>query len=268
MEQSIRIGAVSYLNTRPLIHQLQSLAPHVQLHLDLPSRLADQLAKKQLDVALIPAIEFFRGPDYVLVSDACIACRGPVLSVKVFFRVHPCKVRSLALDEGSRTSVALARILLSERFGITPRLDSLPVGNQIEDTSADAILLIGDRAIHAPRGTFVETWDLGEEWVRWTNLPFVFAMWAGRKGADLQGVEQALITSRDLGVSCLESIAQKECRSIGLEYSECLAYLKENLYFQLGQGERRGLKRFHEYASAIGLVSEQFDVELHDYQAT
>ncbi len=101
---------------------------------DLPSRLADGLADGQLDVALIPSIEFFQDPAYRIVSDACIACRGPVLSVKLFSRVPAERIRTLALDEGSRTSAALVRILLRERFGIEPQLEPLPIGATARST--------------------------------------------------------------------------------------------------------------------------------------
>src|ERR1043165_8688671 len=109
---SVRIGAVSYLNTKPLVYRLREIAPQMQLIFDLPSRLADGLASGKYDVALIPSIEFFRHRGYEIVSNACIACQGPVLSVKLFSRVAAKKIRTLALDEGSRTSAALVQILL------------------------------------------------------------------------------------------------------------------------------------------------------------
>ena len=81
---SIRVGAVSYLNTKPLIYELTRIAPQIDLRLEVPSRLADQLATGELDLALIPSVESFQDPEYTIVSDACIGCRGPVLSVKLF----------------------------------------------------------------------------------------------------------------------------------------------------------------------------------------
>ncbi len=156
----IRVGAVEYLNTKPLVYNFQELAPKAELLFDFPSRLADRLATGELDVALIPSIEFFQSPGYTIVSDACIACRGPVLSVKLFSRVPVRQIRTLALDEGSRTSAALVQILLKERHAISPELGALPIGATLADTGADAVLLIGDRAIHSPPGQFAEvgTW--------------------------------------------------------------------------------------------------------------
>ena len=199
---------------------------------DVPSRLAEQLAAGQLDVALIPSIEFFQDPGYTIVSDACIGCRGPVLSVKLFSRVPPHEIRTLALDEGSRTSVALIRILLKERFDLDPQLVPLPLGAMPGDVPADATLLIGDRAMRSPGGSFAEVWDLGDEWCRWAELPFVFAMWTARAGADLGGVELALSEARDLGLQHLQEIADKEAAPLGLSRPECVAYLRDNLHLR------------------------------------
>src|SRR5262245_1850131 len=129
----MRIGAVSYLNTRPLVYRLAEIAPQHELVFDLPSRLADDLAAGRLDVALIPSIEYFQNPAYRIVSDACIGCRGPVRSVKLLSRVPLDSIRTLALDEGSRTSVALVRILLQEGFGLSPRLLPFPIDAAPED---------------------------------------------------------------------------------------------------------------------------------------
>src|SRR2546429_420968 len=143
----MRIGAVSYLNTKPLVYGLAQLAPRAELVFDLPSRLADQLAAGKLDVALIPSVEYFQNPAYAIVSDACMGCRGPVLSVKLLSRLPMDKIRTLALDEGSRTSVALVRILLQERFGLSPKLVPFPLGISPDKIDADAVLMIGDRAM-------------------------------------------------------------------------------------------------------------------------
>ena len=149
----MRIGAVSYLNTKPLVYGLAELAPQHELVFDLPSRLADDLAAGRLDVALIPSIEFFKNPTYTIISDACIACRGPVRSVKLFSRVPPTDIRTLALDEGSRTSAALVRILLRKRFGIEPTFVPLPIDARPESVAADALLLIGDDRSTNPNGS-------------------------------------------------------------------------------------------------------------------
>lgn len=250
----VRVGAVNYLNSKPLIEGFAESCPQARLELDLPSRLADRLAAGDLDVALIPSIEFLQDPGYTIVSDACIACRGPVLSVKLFCRVPAARIRRLALDEGSRTSAALVRILLADRHGLEPELEPLPLGASLADTTADAVLLIGDRAIHSPPGRFAEVWDLGDEWVRQTGLPFVFAMWSARAGVDLQGVDAALGAARDLGLARLAEIAARESAALGLSRPECLTYLRDSLYFFLGPRELRGLELFYRRARQLGLA--------------
>lgn len=249
-----RIGAVSYLNSKPLIEGLPGSLRGSELVLDYPSRLADLLTAEQLDVALIPSVEFLRNPTYQIVSDACVATRGPVLSVKLYSRVPLGDVRTLALDEGSRTSAALVRIMLAERYGVEPLLQPLPMGSSCEECTADAMLLIGDRAMLPPHETFVSVWDLGEEWLRWTGLPFVFALWAARPGANLAGIEATLIEARDLGVKRIPEIARREAPKLGIGESLALRYLTTNLHFRLGSAEMSGLRLFAQLAEMRGLV--------------
>lgn len=255
MTNTLRIGAVSYLNTKPLVYRLDEIAPDIEITYDLPSRLADDLAAGRLDVALIPSIEYFQDPSYAIVSDACIACRGPVLSVKLLTRVPFAEIRTLALDEGSRTSVALVQILLRERFGIRPDLEPLPIGSGVDATSADAILLIGDRAIHPPPDSFIDQWDLGDQWCRWSELSFVFAMWTARAGVDVAGLGPALQQARDEGLANLDQIAAEEAPEVRLDEATCLSYLRDNLYFKLGPREREGLELFRRHASQLGMTA-------------
>jgi chorismate dehydratase len=248
----MRIGAVSYLNTKPLVYGLAELAPRHELVFDLPSRLADQLAVGALDVALIPSVEYFERPDYQIASNACIGCHGPVRSVKLLSRVPLPQIRTLALDEGSRTSAALVQILLRERFDLTPTLLPFPIDASPESIVADALLMIGDRAMHPPAGEYVAEWDLGDVWCRWAELPFVFAMWVGRKnsGFRVQGSDEfselasLLNHSRDLGVANVEQIARDEHARHGLSYNDCLTYLRDHLHFTLGPRELAGLRLF------------------------
>ncbi|MFO1041345.1 MAG: menaquinone biosynthesis protein [Planctomycetaceae bacterium] len=293
----LKIGAVNYLNSKPLIEGLEELVnPWGDLRLDYPSRLADDLAAGRLDVALIPSIEYFRGQNYEVISDACVAAHGPVLSVKLYSRVPWGDIRSLALDEGSRTSATLVRVLLAERHGVFPKLRPLPLDHRTEETDADAILLIGDRAISPPAEKFRGTWDLGEEWFQWTGLPFVFAMWVSRQGVDTPGnspppargkrgqtlsghsisesdrlpskgsdpfyhgllaeIEEMLSRSRDLGVDRLDDIARREAPLLGLSLPTTISYLSENLQYRLGPAERNGLKLYYELAAGLGLAPE------------
>jgi chorismate dehydratase len=252
----MRIGAVNYLNSKPLVYGLDAFAPQVRMTYDLPSRLADSLAAGRLDVALVPSVEFFRTPESTIVSNVCVACRGPVLSVKLHFRVRPEAVRRVALDEGSRTSAALTRILLAEMYGIQPTWEPLPIGCGVETTDADAVLLIGDRAIAnaSSDDDFVEVWDLGEKWCDWTGLPFVFAMWIARAGVDVGEVTAVLSAARDKGVRRLTQIAEREGPLVGVSPELALGYFRDNLHFALGNEERAGLRKFYAFCVKHGLA--------------
>ena len=258
----VRIGAVNYLNTKPLVFGLAERAPNARIVFDLPSRLADRLASGQLDVALIPSVEFFQDPSYTIISDACIGCRGSVLSVKLFSRKPVSRIRTLALDEGSRTSVTLVRVLLEHKLGVRPRLEPLPIGASVNDTGADAVLLIGDRAIHPPAGPFEEVWDLGDQWWQWTGVPFVFAMWTARSQANLDDIEATLSAVRDDGVDNLALIAEKESAAVGMTPTECLSYLRDNLHFYLSPREFRGLELFYQHAVQLGTAPHGLQLPL------
>jgi chorismate dehydratase len=250
----LRIGAVSYLNTKPLVYGVPEALPQAEWVFDHPSRLADALAEGDLDIALVPSAEFLSHPEWSIVSDACIGCRGPVLSVKLLFRVPPKQVQTLALDEGSRTSAVLARILLKEIAGVSPEILSLPLGSEPAEVAADAVLVIGDRAIRCESGDFIEEWDLGDRWCRWTELPFVFAMWAAREGVETAEAEMALTAARDRGCDALAEIAREQSEEMQLPYDLVLEYLSRNLHFQLGTRERQGLEFFSEKAMEYGLL--------------
>jgi chorismate dehydratase len=267
----VRVGAVAYLNARPLNFCIRRLDPGVRLIVDLPSRLADGLAAGRLDVAMIPSIEYFRNPGYTIVSDACVACHGAVRSVRLYGRVAAERIRTLALDEGSRTSAALVRILLKERFNLEPQIERLPVGASVEDSAADAVLLIGDRAMLPPPGRFAFVWDMGEEWSRWTGLPFVFAMWIARhrgngQDVDLRRVGRLLAAARDEGVKRFVEIARAAAPALGVPEGECLSYLRDNLDFWLGPRQREGLARFCELAGRHGLAPAGAELVFDDHQ--
>lgn len=264
-ERPLRIGAVNYLNTKPLICDLEELAPQTELTLDYPSRLALDLERGELDVALIPIIEYFRAGTYSLVPNIAIVSQGPVLSVTLFSKTPWAGIRRLALDEGSRTSAALAQVLLRQRHGVKPELIPLPLEADAEKTDADAVLLIGDRAMHACLPGFPHAYDLGQEWHDWTGLPFVYAAWAVRTGVDLGGVEEALHEAKKRGLSRVGPISAREGPRLGLDAGFCRRYLTNIIRFDLGQRERAGLHHFYMLASEIGLAPRGVSVQM--YQA-
>jgi chorismate dehydratase len=260
-----RIGAVSYLNSKPLIEAFPAVLSDCELSLDLPSRLADRLFQGRIDIGLIPAIEYFRrggvqaataGDDYQIVSDACIACRGPVRSVRVFFRVPPPAVRTLAVDEGSRTSIALAQVLLHERHRLKPDLVPLPIEADPNQAKADAVLVIGDRAMRSENfHGFSEQWDLGQAWFDEYALPFVFAMWVGRERLSTPRLARQLELARDLGLESIEQICQREASRYQLSIEDCSDYFLNKLQFQLTPEAVAGLELFRQKSIALGLVN-------------
>jgi chorismate dehydratase len=264
MHASIRVGAVNYLNTKPLICDLEQIAPEVDLILDVPSQLADRLAAGELDVALIPVIEYFRAGSYTIVPDISITTRGPVLSVTLFSRVAWTDIRRVALDAGSRTSAALTQVLLRKRYGVQPEVVPLPLDCQAENVDADAVLLIGDRAMRACLPGFVHAFDLGQEWYDWTGLPFVYAVWAVRPGVDLRCVAWALAESKRRGLARAGLIAHQEAPRLDLDAGFCRRYLQTILSFDLGPRELAGLHHYYSLACELGLAPSGVELAFHE----
>jgi chorismate dehydratase len=262
--EPIRLGAVTYLNSKPLITDLETLAPEAELVLDYPSRLADHLQNGQLEVALIPIIEYFRSDSYSLVPGISIASHGPVLSVTLFSRVPWAAIRHVALDEGSRTSAALAQILLRQRYGVKADIRPLPLDEPVENSAADAVLLIGDRAMRACLPGFAYAFDLGQEWHDWTGLPFVYAAWAVRAGVDLGPVLGALYEAKRRGGASIGPIAAREAPRLGLDAGFCRRYLANIIRFDLGPREQAGLHHYYMLACELGLARRGVNVEFYE----
>ena len=273
-DERLRIGAVSYLNTKPLVFGLDEVTPPVDVIYEVPSRLADSLSASKLDVGLIPVVEAISNPQYTIVSEACIACRGPVGSVKLFSRVPFEQIKTLALDEGSRTSVILTRVILSQKFQVEPECEKLPIDQPWLESKTDAALVIGDRAMHGlDRSKQLEhgfefEMDLGEFWNRWTKLPFVFAVWAARPTVELGYVDELLTTARDAGLKNIEAICQAAESERGFDRDECREYLTRNLHFHLGPTEKQGMNLFFEYANRQELLKPELNLHFHDCQTT
>ena len=263
---ALRVGAVKYLNAKPLYYRLEEIAPEVRLVMDLPSRLADRLASGDLDVALIPSVEYLRGGSlgYEILPGFAIAAHGPVRSVKLFSHVPLDQIERLALDEGSRTSQALTQVLLADLYGVKPRIvEPLAMGVPIQESTADAILLIGDRAMLVPDRGFHRVIDLAGAWKRWTGLPFVFALWVARAGVELGDLPEKLDLCRRLGLANADAISRKYGPELGLDLETCRDYLTNVLSYDLGDAELAGLRLFNARASALGLVPEGANLVFH-----
>jgi chorismate dehydratase len=268
MATSLRVGAVSYLNAKPLAYRLDRASPRVGLEMDVPSRLAERLGRGELDVALIPSVEYFRGRGaglgYEVLPGFAIAARGPVRSVKLFSRVPLGGIERLALDAGSRTSQALARVWLVEAHGVRPStIEPLPLGVPVLESEADAVVVIGDRAMKVPEAPFHAVVDLAEAWNGMTGLPFVFALWVARGGVDLGDLPEVLDRCRAEGLAHADEIAAESGPRLGLDVATCYDYLTRVLSYDLGEPELAGLRRFAGMAARLGLVPEGVDLVFH-----
>ena len=249
-----RLGAVPYLNTRPLVFALERDPAPFALSYSVPSRCARELAAGTIDVGVIPAIEYARSPHpYWIVPDIAIGSQGSVLTVRLFCRRPLSRIERIALDTSSRTSVALLSILLRERFALTPQLIEAPpdLGAMLE--CADAALLIGDQVFpHLDRD--VESLDLGREWTAMTDLPFVFAFWAGRQQALTPAQVQQLQRAKDQGVCQVPSIAAAYSRECGGSPEFYERYLTHHIRFDLDEAAQAGLQLFYQLAHRHGLI--------------
>jgi chorismate dehydratase len=249
-----RLGAVSYLNTKPLVHELDARPDLFELRFDVPAQCASLLHEDRIDVGLIPAIEYLRG-DYRIVPGVAIASDGAVASVALFSRVPVDRIGTLALDISSRTSVALTRILCAQHWRIAPRL--LPAEPDLRAmlARADAALIIGDPALTLdPQTHGVTKIDLGREWQSLTGLPFVYAMWCGREGACGAAHVAELNAARERGTAAICEIARREGGGDPSREQQIASYLRDNLRYDLGARELAGLRRFHELAVEQGLA--------------
>lgn len=251
--RQVRLGAVDYLNARPLVYGLE-LRHGFALRFDPPSKCAALLHEGSIDVGMIPSIEYLRGHEpYLAVPDLAIASDGQVASVALFSRRPVREIRTIAADTSSRTSHALLRVLCCETLGIDAEFVPMPPHAVEMLTRCDAALLIGDAALFLEH----EAWglrkiDLGEEWTGLTGLPFVWAFWAGRSAALEPRHVEWLLEARDAGVAAGDTIADVYCgpERAGLGRQ----YLREHVRYRFGPRELQGLEAFYELAEKYGLV--------------
>ena len=252
----LRLGAVSYLNTKPLVYGLDAHPKQFDVRFDVPAKCAELLHDNKVDLGLIPAIEYLRG-DYAIVPRISIASVGDVATVAVFTRKPMDQVETLALDLSSRTSVALTRVLCAKRWGIAPKFAPAEPNLDRMLQGADAALVIGDPAFDIdPARQGVTKIDLGGEWNALTGLPFVYAMWVGRPGAVSPAQCRQLQRARDRGVEHLDAIARRVGGGDARLEQRALAYLRDNLKYGLGDAEQAGLRRFYELAAELSVVPE------------
>jgi predicted solute-binding protein len=220
----------------------------VDLSLSLPSACADQVENGVTQIGLVPVAEVAR-QGLEIVPGVGIACVGAVRSILLFSRVAWPKVRTLAADASSRTSVQLARVILRERFGIEPQINAYKPDLDEMLKHADAALLIGDPALRIdPDHTPYQWLDLGQEWLNLTKLPMVFAVWAGKGRLPLLELSELTRGSYEFGKARIAEIVAAEYAGRGITRELADVYLRRYIRFEIGPREQRGLDSFFELA--------------------
>jgi chorismate dehydratase len=257
----LRISAISFLNTAPLMWDFEhgEAGNQFDISYTVPSSCARALAEGTADIGIIPAAAYASILGLQILPDVAIASRQPVRSILLVSKVPIEKIRSVAMDTSSMTSVALTKILFEKWHGggrtfapMEPNLDKMLA-------SHDAGLLIGDPALLVDRSRY-HTLDLAEEWIRYTDKPFVFAFWAVRSAAlnEAPALDLAEIfrDSRDHGLELpnLDQIALEWAPRVGLSEDDVRSYLTKNIYYRLDAGCLEGLRLFYQYAGEIGAL--------------
>jgi predicted solute-binding protein len=217
----------------------------------VPAECADMVASGAADMGIIPSFELI-GREFGIVPGVGIACRGAVRSILLVSQRPASQIRTLAADASSRTSVALARIVLARRYGCEPAVVRRPPDLPAMLGEADAGLIIGDPALHIdPEAAPFHVYDLGREWMEMTGLPMVFAVWAGPREVVTPQVAEAFRESCACGLRSLERIAGEEAPARGFTTDLVRRYLGSHIVFELGAPERRGMELFLRYAGEL-----------------
>jgi chorismate dehydratase len=262
----LRISAISYLNTAPLMWDFERGAASADARRDftisytIPSRCAADLCEGSADIGIIPAAAYASIPDLAILPGVAIASRRAVRSILLVSKVPLEKIRTVALDTSSMTSVALTKVLFARWWGGGRTFMVMPPNIEQMLSAHDAGLVIGDPALQIDRSRYI-TYDLAEEWIRLTGKPFVFAFWAVRRAAltdaprdlDLATVFQE---SRDHGLlpESLVHIAAKWVPRLGLSHAAVKSYLTENIHYSLDPACLEGMELFYQYARECGAL--------------
>jgi predicted solute-binding protein len=262
---SIRLGAVTYLNARPLVYGLDR-SDRFQIRYDIPSECARLLHARETDLGLIPSIEYLRGPaPYALVPGPAVISRGAVASVAIYTRRDPRDIRTVAMDTSSRTSVAMATVILRRRFDVAVEPVAMAPDLEAMLGRADAALIIGDTALFLDHeAANVRKIDLGQEWMAMTGLPFVYACWTGWPGALDRRDVLLLQRARDEGVAQSDAVAAAYYPDDTGRQAVARRYLRDNIRYFLGDEEVEGLRAFFRYASELGLASFNGTLRFYD----
>jgi chorismate dehydratase len=252
----IRVSLVHYLNAAPLgwafLHG--PLREQFEVIPSSPADCADQLSRGEVDIGLIPSIEYERIPGLRIIPGISIASLAAVRSILLIGNRGTRTFCSVALDTSSRTSVALTKILLHAHLGLQPEYVPHAPDPQAMLRKCDAALLIGDPALKI-RPEEYETTDLAETWVQWQKRPFVCALWACRSDAKLpDDLESVFLEAKNWGLNRVDEIASVFSGSLHLPQTFLADYLRKNINYDLGPPHLEGLERFYRLAEAEKLI--------------
>jgi chorismate dehydratase len=242
----IKVGIVNYLNTKPLIFGIQH-APVVNdllLIEDYPSNIARMLVEGTIDVGLVPVAVIPHLKEHHIITDYCIGCEGPVASVAIFSEVPMEKIEKVLLDYQSRTSVALAKVLLRKYWNIEPELIDTKEDYRAQIKGTTAGVVIGDRALQQ-RKVSPYIYDLGEAWIQMTGLPFVFAAWVSNKQLPA-GFIEAFNEANKMGLQHIETTVEQNPYTI----FDLRQYWTEHISYELTPNKRKGLDKFLSFLHA------------------
>jgi chorismate dehydratase len=259
-----RIAASSYLNTAPLIWSFIRGAQRdaVELFTDTaPARCAQMLARSEVDAALVPVIEYQQLSDVKVIADVCVGSKNAVRSVVLVTRRNNLKkVERVALDESSRTSVALVKIIFREFLGLEPEWQVAAPDLNSMLRQADAALIIGDPAMRISRDQY-RVFDLATLWHEFTGLGFVFAMWMLRNDCAETVRRVDFAAARDEGLKNLEAIVAAQTDLLKLSPEEIREYLRTNIVFQIDAEMRRGLNLYFDLARKHQLIPARKELD-------
>ena len=246
LEKKVRVGAVSYLNTKPLLYGIQHspLLDEIELIIDYPARIADMLLKGDIDVGLVPVAIIPRMKEYYINGNYCISSDGPVASVCLFSETPVEKLGKVLLDYQSRTSVQLARVLLREYWKVAPILEDGGADFRDHIAGTTGGVVIGDRALEQ-RKISPYVYDLGEAWKDMTGLPFVFAAWISNKPLD-EGFVKRFDEANYQGLQHIDTVVAENPYDI----FDLHDYFTRYLDYRLDERKRAGLEKFLQYLRA------------------
>jgi chorismate dehydratase len=251
---SLRIGTVPYYVGRPLDLGLDG-EPGIELVKQVPAELISSLRTERLDVALVSTIEMFRQPGYSYLHGVGVCGRGVVSSVQVFSTKPILEARTVALDPASRTAATLVQILLGQENDGGPKYIEVPAPVDPRQAGADAWLRIGDPALLELQEKDLHAFDPCEEWTKRTGMPFIFAAWVVRSGADISDYRSAFVRARKRGAAAIPALARRAAADLGLPPAFCLKYLQDEITYNIGDQMGPALERFASAARNIGLAS-------------